>query len=130
MTVTEFLHQVLAAYGSTLFTLTQVTGDPEIVDFGQVWIAQDGSLTLSSDGETLEGLAELFPIVPTTNPPPHQVALSLNVNSGTMTIHTVGTVGGIRANHLQLNYFNGVLYGTATHMVFIGPPYHLEVLPG
>ena len=100
---------------------------------GQVWLVAQGNLTLSSDGETFQSSPDLSPIVPPDPPnlPAYQISFSLNVNLGTMTIHRTSGAGGIFADHLQLHYFNGVLYGTATHFSLIGPPpFSFEVLPG
>jgi len=34
------------------------------------------------------------------------------------------------ANHLQLHYFNGVLYGTATHFGYDPETHTFEIVPG
>ena len=139
MTLAEFLQQLVAAVKSptppnnaVLFILTQITGDPKIVHHGQVWVGQ-GYFGLSSDGERLEGLAVMSAnIHEATDPPPpfYEASLSLDVNLGTLTVHPVGGLGGIRANHLHLQYFNGVLYGTATHFGYDPDAHIFEVKPG
>jgi hypothetical protein len=133
MTLAEFLQKLLSTLKtpdvSVSFAFTQIIGDPALLQYGEVW-ATSGDLTLSSDGESFEATAVLSPIFPSTSPSPYQVTLSLNVNLGTLTIQHTNGLGGIHAYHLQLSYFNGVLYGSATHFAIIGPPFHFEILPG
>lgn len=134
MTLAEFLQKLLAMLknpdGYVSFALTQIIGDPALLQYGEVWTTS-GNLTLSSDSESFEATADLSPIFPSTSPSPYQVTLSLNVNLGTLTIQNAHGLGGIYAYHLQLSYFNGVLYGAATHFAIIGPPpFHFEILPG
>jgi hypothetical protein len=143
MTLAEFLQQLLASAKHTTngkcsgdkstvcFVLTQITGDPNLEKQGQV-LAGQGWFDLSSDGERLEGDAGLVDINFIMEPPTfsYEAKVSLDVNSGTLTVYPQGGFGGIHANHLQLQYFNGVLYGTATHFGYDPETHSFEFLPG
>lgn len=117
MTLAEFLQQLVASAKaasngkSVSFVLTQITGDPNIEHRGQVWIGQ-GYFHLSSDGQKLEETVQLSDTIhDTTDPFPssYPASVSLDVNSGALTVYPVGGFGGIYANHLQFQYFNGIL---------------------
>src|SRR5690242_8850187 len=117
MTVAQFLQKLVAAAesgDSVGFILTQISGDPDLVYPGQVWVAQ-GFVALSSDREVFQSTTTLSQVSPDSSHPPSQVILSLSIKQGIMSINRVSGFDSGVEDTLQLHYFNGVLYGTGMH---------------
>lgn len=130
MTLNEYLQQLIAraqdGRHTVWFTLTEVFGDPKVEQQGLVWV---GTGSVALDAETLGGEITLSEVARTPSGGTQTRNVSLNTTTGWLTISTP-PLGDFFADHVQLQYYNGVLFGTATHMVFTIDPPSIRTEPG